>query len=260
MGNVLKLTNVSVRNDNATLLNNINWSIEQKQHWIILGSNGAGKTTLLQLAGGEILPSAGEANVLGENVQKADIDSLKSRIGLASTAVTNKIPTHESVLDFVITAVYGIISRKLEQYDESDEKRAKQLLDAWGLKNFMHRTFASLSDGEKKRVQIVRALMSDPEVLLLDEPTAGLDIKGRETLLHYLALLAQNPKAPNIILVTHHIEEIPANFTHALLLRAGEIVSSGEIATTLNSENISKVFELDITIATNGRRWFVKYF
>jgi iron complex transport system ATP-binding protein len=221
---------------------------------VVLGPNGAGKTTLLQIAGARIHPTTGVAGILDEVLGGVDVFELRPRIGLASAALANQIPEHEKVLNVVVTASYGVTGRWREAYERNDERRAFFLLDAWGMSTFMNRTFASLSEGERKRVQIARALMSDPELLLLDEPAAGLDLAGREDLVHRLSALAADEDAPAIILVTHHLEEVPPNFTHALLLRDGGIVASGPLAEVLTEENLSTTFGLPLQVSSvDGR-------
>jgi iron complex transport system ATP-binding protein len=184
-----------------------------------------------------------------------DVFELRPRIGLASAALANQIPEHEKVLNVVVTAAYGVTGRWREEYERDDERRAFRLLEAWGMSTFLNRPFASLSEGERKRVQIARALMSDPELLLLDEPAAGLDLAGREDLVRRLSELAADPDAPALVLVTHHLEEVPPGFTHALLLRDGEVVAQGPLAEVLTEENLSDTFGLPLSVASNAGRY-----
>ncbi|MCU1573692.1 MAG: iron transporter ATP-binding protein [Micrococcaceae bacterium] len=254
MRNVLEFADVSIVRSGKKLLDGVDWQVREGERWVVLGPNGAGKTTLLQIAGARIHPTTGVAGILDEVLGGVDVFELRPRIGLASAALANQIPEHEKVLNVVVTASYGVTGRWREAYERNDERRAFFLLDAWGMSTFMNRTFASLSEGERKRVQIARALMSDPELLLLDEPAAGLDLAGREDLVHRLSALAADEDAPAIILVTHHLEEVPPNFTHALLLRDGGIVASGPLAEVLTEENLSTTFGLPLQVSSvDGR-------
>jgi len=237
------------------LLDNVDWQVKEGQRWVVLGPNGAGKTTLLQIAGARMHPTTGVAGILEEVLGAVDVFELRPRIGLASAALANQIPEHEKVLNVVVTAAYGVTGRWREEYERDDERRAFRLLEAWGMSTFLNRPFASLSEGERKRVQIARALMSDPELLLLDEPAAGLDLAGREDLVRRLSELAADPDAPALVLVTHHLEEVPPGFTHALLLRDGEVVAQGPLAEVLTEENLSDTFGLPLSVASNAGRY-----
>ncbi|NYE94218.1 iron complex transport system ATP-binding protein [Psychromicrobium silvestre] len=254
MGDVLELASVRVVRGNKTLLNNLSWQVKEGERWVILGPNGAGKTTLLQIAGARMHPSSGVAGILDEVLGAVDVFELRPRIGLASAALANQIPEHEKVLNVVVTAAYGVTGRWREQYERDDERRAFELLDAWGMSTFLNRPFASLSEGERKRVQIARALMTDPELLLLDEPAAGLDLAGREDLVQRLSTLAADEDAPAMVLVTHHLEEVPPGFTHALLMRDGGVVAQGPLEAVLTEENLSATFGLPLSLSRqNGR-------
>ncbi len=237
------------------MLDNVDWQVKEGQRWVILGPNGAGKTTLLQIAGARMHPTTGVAGILEEVLGAVDVFELRPRIGLASAALANQIPEHEKVLNVVVTAAYGVTGRWREEYERDDERRAFRLLEAWGMSTFMNRPFASLSEGERKRVQIARALMSDPELLLLDEPAAGLDLAGREDLVRRLSELAADPDAPALVLVTHHLEEVPPGFTHALLLRDGEVVAQGPLAEVLTEGNLSETFGLPLSVSSNAGRY-----
>lgn len=255
MSSVLELANVTVTRGTKNLLDSINWSVQEGERWVILGPNGAGKSTLLSIASARLHPTRGEVDILDEILGAVDVFELRPRIGVSSATLANQIPADETVRDVVVTAAYGIQGRWNEEYDTMDEDQATQLLADWGVADLADRPFGTLSDGERKRTLIARALMTDPELLLLDEPGAGMDIAGREDLVARLTELAQDSFAPATILVTHHLEEVPADFTHALMLRDGKIVAAGEIDKTITEENLQKTYGMDLalTITDNGR-------
>lgn len=255
MASVLELNKVTVSRSGKNLIHNITWSVEEGERWVVLGPNGAGKTTLLSIAAARLHPTRGEVDILDEILGAVDVFELRPRIGLSSAPMAAQIPGNETVLDVVITAAYGVAGRWNEEYDSFDDNQGKALLDDWGVAHLADRPFGTLSEGEKKRVLIARALMTDPEMLILDEPGAGMDIAGREDLVKRLTHLALDPYAPATILVTHHLEEIPAGFTHALLLREGQIVAAGPIEKTLTQANVSATYglDLDLTVHESGR-------
>src|SRR5665647_3507663 len=224
---VLDLRDVTIRRGGTTILDSVSWTVADGQRWVVLGPNGAGKTTLLQIASGRMHPTSGTATVLGSRLGAVDVFDLRPRVGVASAALADRIPPTESVLDVVLTAAYGTTGRWREAYEALDHERAHALLDVFGVGELADRTFGTLREGERKRTQIARALMTDPELLLLDEPAAGLDLGGREELLQALTELANDLRSPVMVLVTHHVEEIPVVFTHALLLRAGRVDAPG---------------------------------
>ena len=255
---VVAMEKVSVRRGRTTLVRGIDWRVELDERWVVLGPNGAGKTTLLRLAGAEMHPTAGTVHVLGEKLGRTDVFELRPRIGVCSSALAGRVPPEEKVLDVVVSAGYGVIGRWREQYDTVDTGRAEELLAALGIKHLADRMFGTLSEGERKRTLISRALMTDPEMLLLDEPAAGLDLGGREDLVARLAEFAMDPDAPAMVLVTHHVEEIPPGFTHALLLREGGIVAQGLIDDVVTAENLSAAFGQDLELTKAGDRFFAR--
>jgi len=255
---VLQLVDVSVRRGGSTLLDSISWTVEEDERWAVLGPNGAGKTTLLQVAATTIHPTSGTAYVLGEQLGRVDVFELRPRIGLASSFLAERIPPAELVRDVVVSAGYSVLGRWREAYGRMDVRRAQSLLDRFGVGTMAERTFGTLSQGEKARVQIARALMTDPEVLLLDEPAAGMDLGGREDLLRRLTRFAEDADAPASVLVSHHVEELPPGITHALLLREGRVIASGLARDVLTNEPLSETFGLKLRVERRGGRWFAR--
>jgi iron complex transport system ATP-binding protein len=255
---VISLQNVTVRRGASTLLDNITWTTREGERWAVLGPNGAGKTTLLQLCAALMHPSSGTVSLMDATMGAVDVFDLRSRIGFSSAAMADRIPADETVQDVVLTAAYAVTGRWRERYDLGDKARVAILLRQLGMEGYAKRTFGTLSEGERKRVQIARALMPDPEVLLLDEPAAGLDLAGREDLLSRITDISHDPYAPAMVLVTHHLEEIPSGFTHALLLRAGNVVAQGPIESVLDSSTASAAFGLALTVERLDGRWFAR--
>jgi iron complex transport system ATP-binding protein len=252
---VIDLADVTIVRGGSTLLDKINWTVDESERWVIIGPNGAGKTTLLQVISAQLHPTSGVAGILGEVLGTIDVFDLRPRIGLTSAALADRLPRGERVHDVVVSASYAVIGRWRERYDDLDHVRADELLDQLGIAPLADRTFGTLSEGEKKRVQIARALMTDPELLLLDEPAAGLDLAGRENLVRTLSELTRDPYAPATVLVTHHVEEIPGGITHCLLLKQGRIVAAGPLADTLTAESLSETFELPLALAEDNGRY-----
>jgi len=255
MPQVLEFSDVVVRRNGREIVSHLDWSVSDDERWVVLGPNGAGKTTLLQLADTLLHPTSGAVTILGERLGRTDVFELRPRIGFASSAMARRVPAEETVLDVVLTAAYSVVGRWREDYEDIDERRALRVLAEWRLDHLADRTFGTLSDGEQKRVQIARAVMTDPELLLLDEPTASLDLGAREELLTLLSGYAQAPTTPAMVMVTHHVEEIPVGFTHVLLLRDGEIVASGPLAEALTAENLTATFGIDITLTHEAGRY-----
>ncbi|HWS36014.1 MAG TPA: ABC transporter ATP-binding protein [Actinoplanes sp.] len=252
---VIAFDQVSVVRDGNFLIRDLSWQVELDERWVVLGPNGAGKTTLLNLASARLHPTRGTAWVLGEQLGRTDINELRTRVGITTGRLADHVPPSERVIDVVVTAAWSVVGRWRETYDPQDEARARELLDQLGVAAFAEREFGTLSEGERKRTQIARALMTDPELMLLDEPTAGLDLGGRETLIGHLTELALDPDAPAMVVVTHHVEEIPPGFTHALLLREGTIVASGLLGEVLTAENLTKTFGLPLVVDRFGDRY-----
>ena len=254
MVNVLRLTDVSFVRDRRPILDDVSWSVDEDQRWVILGPNGAGKSTLLKLVSASDHPSKGKVEVLDERLGAVDVFELRNRIGFVSSATARRIPPTETVRDLVLTAAYSVEGRWNEEYDAVDVRQAERILAEWDLADFADHKFGTLSDGERKRAMIARAVMTDPELLLLDEPSASLDLGARERLLQMLSGFAQSPSSPAMIMVTHHVEEIPPGFTHVLMVRDGRIAAQGPIAETLTAENLEATFGMRFELSeTDGR-------
>ncbi|MBC6494885.1 ABC transporter ATP-binding protein [Microbacterium sp. 4-7] len=255
MSSALEFTDVVVRREGRNIIDHVTWQVDGDQRWVILGPNGAGKTTLLQLADTLMHPTSGTVTVLGETLGRTDVFELRPRIGFASSAMAKRVPREETVLNTVLTAAYSVLGRWNESYEDIDERRALRVLGDWRLDHLADRTFGTLSDGEQKRVQIARAVMTDPELLLLDEPTASLDLGSREELLALLSGYASSPTTPAMLMVTHHVEEIPVGFTHVLLMREGRIVAAGPVAETLTAEALTETFGMPIVLSSEEGRY-----
>ncbi|MGY1434826.1 ABC transporter ATP-binding protein [Streptomyces reniochalinae] len=255
MSEVLELVDVSVVRDGRALVEDVSWSVKEGERWVILGPNGAGKTTLLNIASSYLFPTSGSARILGEQLGSVDVFELRPRVGMASIAMAEKLPRRQTVLETVLTAAYGMTAHWQENYEKVDEDRARAFLDRLGMSEYLDRRFGTLSEGERKRTMIARAMMTDPELLLLDEPAAGLDLGGREDLVRRLGRLARDSYAPSMLMVTHHVEEIPPGFTHALMIRQGRVLAAGPLETELTSRNLSLCFGLPLVVETQNGRW-----
>jgi iron complex transport system ATP-binding protein len=252
---VVRMSGVTVRRGTTTLLRDVDWTVELDERWVVLGPNGAGKTTLLRLAAAELHPTAGTVHVLGERLGAVDVFELRTRIGLTSAALGLRVPNDEVVRDVVVSAGWGVLGRWRERYDAMDTGRADDLLAGLGVGALAGREYGTLSEGERKRALIARALMTDPELLLFDEPAAGLDLGAREDLVGRLAALAADPDAPASVLVTHHVEEIPQGYSHALLLREGAVVAAGLMDDVLTDDNLSATFGLPLSVQKRRGRY-----
>ena len=255
---VLQLDEITVRRGAKLLLDRIDWTVEEDERWAVLGANGAGKTTLLQVAAAQLHPTCGQAYVFGERLGKVDVFELRPRIGLASSALAQRIPNGELVVDVVVSAGYSVIGRWREAYGRLDVRRAVKLLDRMGVGELAERRYGTLSQGERQRVQIARALMTDPELLLLDEPAAGMDLGGREDLIRRLTRFAADPEAPASVLVTHHVEELPPGISHVLLLRDGRAVAAGLAPDVLTAPLLSETFGLRLQVERRDGRWYAR--
>ncbi|MGJ0120576.1 ABC transporter ATP-binding protein [Williamsia sp. MIQD14] len=255
---LVDFTDVTLVRGGTTLVGPITWQVELDERWVVLGPNGAGKTSLMRMAAAETHPTSGTANLLGERLGHTDIRDLSTRIGVTSSMLAERIPDHEVVTDLVISAGYSVLGRWREEYEDVDRAQAVETLESMGAEHLADRRFGTLSEGERKRVLIARALMTDPELLLLDEPAAGLDLGGREELVARLGVLAADPDAPATVLITHHVEEIPEGFTHALLLSQGAVVAQGLLDDVLTADNLTAAFSQTIALDRIDGRWFAR--
>ena len=255
MSEVASFRSVGFVRDQKNILSDIDWTIDSSERWVIVGPNGAGKTTLLSMLASLTFPSTGIVTVLGEELGKTDVFELRPRVGYASSDMTNRIPHNETVLDTVLTAAYGVMGRWQEEYEDIDTRRALRVLNEWRLEHLAHTPIKLLSDGEKKRVQIARAVMTDPELLLLDEPAGSLDVGAREDVIEMLDHIASDPGSPAMVMVTHHVEEIPAGFTHLLVISQGSVIQKGPIADTLSGDVLSEAFGRPLSVTHNNGRY-----
>ncbi len=240
----------------AAVVRGVDWQVRGDQRWVLIGPNGAGKSSLLDVVSARAHPTGGEVWLLGERLGSVDVFDLRARIGVVGPSVAVSIPGGERVLDTVLTAAYGMTGRWRERYDEMDRARADGLLRRLGIGDLGRRTYGTLSDGERKRVLLARALMPNPELLVLDEPASGLDLGAREGLVAMLADLAADPAAPAVVVVTHHVEEIPQDFTHAMLLAEGGVVAAGPIGDVITGAALGAAFGAPVTVGRFAGRYF----
>ncbi len=251
----LALHHVSLQRDGRRLLDDVSWTVNPGERWVVLGRNGSGKTTLVRIASLYLHPSSGEVDVLGQRLGHVDVRRLRTRIGLASSSLSASLRRELSAADVVMTAKHAALEPWWHRYDDADRARARALLTQLGVGDFAEREVGTLSSGEQQRVQLARTLMGDPGIVLLDEPTAGLDLAGREQLVASLAALAADATAPPMVLVTHHVDEIPPGFTHALLLRSGRVQQAGPLDEVLTTEALSECFELPLVLERHRGRF-----
>lgn len=255
MAYVLDCQAVTVRRGTRRVLDQVTWQVSEGESWVVLGPNGAGKTTLMLIAATRLFPTSGQVTVLGERLGETDLADLRPLIGWASSALAEQVPPGESLRDVVLTGAHAVTGRWREDYDVVDLDRCQVLLGEWGLGRLQDRTFGTLSEGERKRTMIARSLMANPHLLLLDEPGAGLDLGGREDLVTRLSGLADDPRAPVLLVVTHHVEEIPAGFTHALVLSGGRVLASGTVSEVITSATLSTAFKMPLLVQQDEGRF-----
>ena len=255
MTTVLSLNDASYIRNQRPILDGVTWQVDDSERWVILGPNGAGKTTILKLATATDFPTRGTVDVLEQRLGKVDVFELRSRIGFVSSTTARRIPPTETVRDVVLTAAYSVEGRWNEEYDAIDVRQADRVLAEWDLLALADQPFGTLSDGERKRTLIARAVMTDPELLLLDEPSTSLDLGARERLLQMLSGFASSPYSPAMVMVTHHVEEIPPGFTHVLLVTDGKVQAAGPIQETLTAANLEATFGMPFELTQSGGRY-----
>jgi iron complex transport system ATP-binding protein len=255
MTTVASLDNVGFVRDGRAILSDISWTVDQSERWVIVGPNGAGKTTLLGMLASFVQPSHGTVTILGERLGRTDVFELRPRVGFASSDMARRIPDNETVTDAILTAAWGVTGRWQEEYEDIDVRRATRVLSEWRLDHLASHYVGTLSDGERKRVQIARSVMTDPELLLLDEPAGSLDVGAREDVIEMLDHFSSEASSPAMVMVTHHVEEIPSGFTHLLVLQAGKIIAKGPIQDTLTGEVMSEAFGRPLSITHNNGRY-----
>lgn len=242
------------RGDNL-VLRGVDWQVRDNEHWAVLGPNGCGKTTLLSAASGYLHPARGRVQTLGQTIGCVDVRRLRERIGLVSAAVAHRVVPHLTAHEVVLAGAYAAIEPWWHLFSADQREKAAQLLHAAGFAYILDRPFGALSEGERQQVLLGRALMGDPEIILLDEPCAGLDMGGRERLLLNLSRLAATAGAVPMIMVTHHIEEVPENFTHGLLMQRGAVMASAPLYDVLTTANLSACFGLALEVTHDRGRW-----
>ncbi len=251
----LRMRAVRLVRDGTVLLDGIDWTVHPHERWVVLGPNGSGKTTLLRIASLYLHPSSGTVAVDGEQLGRTDVRQLRTRIGLASPALGDLLRPALTATEVVMTARYAALEPWWHTYDDDDRRRALALLNRFGVAHGADRAVATLSSGERQRVLLARAFSGEPALVLLDEPTAGLDLGGREDLVARLGTMASDATSPPTVLVTHHVEEIPRGTTHVLLLRAGAVTAQGPIEDVLSGESLSATFGLALVLQRRGERW-----
>ncbi len=256
---VLSLENVGFRREGRHILKGVDWTVRPGERWVILGPNGAGKTSLASIVSTYGRASSGTATVLDQRIGKVDVRELRRYIGFVSKAIVEVVQPRTTASDLVVMARDAKLHRWQQEYTAADEQRAVELLELFGCKHLVDSEFRHLSEGERQRVLIARAQMTDPDLLLLDEPAAGLDVVGRELLVSSLARVAAADRPAGIVLVTHHLEEIPPGFTHALLLRAGQVVAAGPVDEVLDSRHLSTCFDAPLKVHRTGERFTVAW-
>jgi iron complex transport system ATP-binding protein len=255
---ILELISVTRTVDGTVLVHDVDWRVDRGQNWVVLGPNGSGKSSLLRIANLHLHPSSGSVRVLGELLGSTDVRALRRRVGYTSAALADSFRPGIRSVDVVMTALNGALEPWWHTYSNADHEQARRQLQRIGCVDRADQAFGTLSSGERQRVLLARTLMTNPELLLLDEPTAALDIPGREALVATLAGLAVDPSTPPMVLVTHHVEEIPPGFTHALLMVDGRATASGLIEDVLTNATMSACFGLDLSLVRSGGRWSIQ--
>jgi iron complex transport system ATP-binding protein len=244
--------------DGTTVLDGVDWEVGSDERWVVLGANGSGKTSLLRIAALVQHPSTGTVEVLGERLGRTDVRSLRTRIAFSSPALAARLEPRMTALEVVMTGIYAALAPWWHRYTEADRDLARRLLAEWRCATLADHAFPTLSAGEQQRVLLARTLVTEPGIVLLDEPTAGLDIGGREELVADLGSWAGDPSRPPLVVVTHHLEEVPTGITHALVLRAGRVLATGPIDAVVTDEVLSAAFGLDLVVDRRDGRYAVR--
>ena len=252
----LSLRNVTLIREGRAILDSLNWTVGADERWVVLGRNGSGKSTLMKIASLYLHPSSGEVEVLGERLGRTDVRSLRKRIGVASSGMADQLRSDLTSVDVVMTAKNAALEPWWHTYDEADRARATDCLERMEIGRLAQRSFATLSSGERQRVLLARTLMPEPGLVLLDEPTAGLDLAGREELVRSLGVLVAGDQTPATVLVTHHVEEIPEGFTNVMLLHEGRVLSAGPLEEVLTEASLSECFEMNLRLERRHGRWW----
>jgi iron complex transport system ATP-binding protein len=252
---ILHLSDVAVRRGAATILADVAWTVSAGERWVIVGPNGAGKSTLVAVAATTLFPSRGLVRVLGGEIGAVDARELRRRIGVASALVAGRLEPSQTARDVVLTGRSAALAPWWDRFTNRERARATALLGGLGVDGLAGRTFGTLSTGERQRVLLARTLMPDPDLVLVDEPAAGLDLRAREELVDSLAAMAAAPRPAAIVLVTHHLEEVPPGFGHALVLAAGRVVAAGPIESALADGPLSAAYGIPLRVARDGGRW-----
>lgn len=252
---IVDLDAVTVRVDGSNILGPLNWKVERGQHWAVLGPNGSGKSTLIQVASLALHPSVGTVRVLGHELGRVDVRSLRSRIGISSASLVDQLRASLTCREVVACGLTGALEPWWHAYSDDDNARAEAKLGDVGLAGYGSRRLGTLSSGERQRALLARALVADPDLVILDEPTAGLDFGGRESLIEVLESMARSPEGPASVFVTHHVEDIPSSTSHLIGLTDGRVSANGPIASQLTSKLLSEMFDLEVDLATDRGRW-----
>ena len=255
MAEILDLRGVTVRRGPATLLAGVDWTVRAGERWVVVGPNGAGKSTLLAVAATTLFPSAGRVRILGGELGAVDARALRSRIGLTSALLAGRLEPAQAALDVVLTGRTGALAPWWDRFTDDERARAHALLDGLGVAALAGRTFGTLSTGERQRVLLARSLMPDPDLVLVDEPAAGLDLRAREELVEALAAMAAAHRPAAVVLVTHHLEEVPFGFGHAMVLAAGRVVAAGPVADALTDAALTAAYGIPLRVTCDHGRW-----
>ncbi len=254
-GPAIAVNAVTVRRGGVTIVDDVSLTVGADERWVLLGPNGCGKTTLLRIMALYDHPSSGSVEVLGRRLGEVDIRELRRSVGYAAAALADQLRRDLPATEVVMTAKFAALESWWHRYDDADRARADECLETMGVGHLAERRFGSLSSGEQQRVLLARTLMNDPAVVLLDEPSARLDLGGREQLVSTLSDFADDPDAPPFVMVTHHVDEIPAGVTHVALMRDGRLVAAGDVETTLTAPALSECFGLELVVEHSGGRW-----